>query len=893
MNKLMTERTPNPTHEYTLENGLKIIVREDHRAPVVISQLWYKVGSSYEHPGQSGLSHALEHMVFKGSNKTRPGEASIILRNLGAKENAFTSNDATVYHQLLARDYLSVALELEADRMVNAHLPAGEFNKEIEVIKEERRLNTDDKPMSKAYERFNAMAYPASGYHTPTIGWMADLERMKLEELRLWYQSWYAPNNATLVVVGAVTLEEVVTLAQRWFGPIPRRDIPPVKIPLELAEPGERRITVHTPIQVPQIFMAFNVPGIATAEDKRLVNALRLIASLLDGGDSARIPALLQRGEELVSYASSGYAPYTRGDSLFTLSATPNVQKHKTIEQVEAGLWRLLEQLKTTAPSAEEMERVRAQAIAQLAYQRDLISRQAHTIGKLETIGLSWKLMDTELAGLQEVTPEDIRKAAHAFFTRARLSVAHVLPEEITHETGGPDGPNLPVESLAELDGKAPSSRKLDVQTWNTSEGARVLFVATPEMPMLDLQLTIAAGSSQDGGHPGLALMANCLLNEGIAEKNANQIAEVFEAVGAVFNASTHKDLATVSLRSLSAADKRGAALKLFAEVVGKPAFQLDSIARYKNQLAVALEDTQQSISQQVSLEAFKRLYGDHPYAHSKYGNAQNISLITPEQLRTFHTRTHTAANVVIALVGDISRAEAEMIAAQVSSALPKGPVTEKIEQPAEPESGIFHIETASTQTHLMLAQLGIDRNDPDYAALSMGNQILGGGGFGSRLMSEVREKRGLTYGVYSSFTPMQARGPFMIKLQTRAEMSEGTLKLVKDVLANYLETGPTEKELDDAKRKLVGSFPLSTASNADIVGQLGAIGFYNLPLSHLEDFMQQSQALTVEQVKAAMNKHLSTDKMVIISAGPTVPQKTLPAPADKPSEQPLGVPEH
>jgi zinc protease len=216
-----------------------------------------------------------------------------------------------------------------------------------------------------------------------------------------------------------------------------------------------------------------------------------------------------------------------------------------------------------------------------------------------------------------------------------------------------------------------------------------------------------------------------------------------------------------------------------------------------------------------------------------------------------------------------------------------------KIAQPTEPKASIGHIEFPSKQTNLMLAQLGIDRDDPDYAALSMGNQILGGGGFGTRLMSEVREKRGLAYGVYSGFTPMQARGPFLINLQTRAEMSEGTLKLVQDVLADYLKTGPTEKELDDAKRELAGSFPLSTASNADIVGQLGAIGFYNLPLSHLEDFMQQSQNLTVEQVKAALNKHLSTDKMVIVSAGPTVPQKPLPAPTDKPAEQPLGVPEH
>ncbi len=195
------------------------------------------------------------------------------------------------------------------------------------------------------------------------------------------------------------------------------------------------------------------------------------------------------------------------------------------------------------------------------------------------------------------------------------------------------------------------------------------------------------------------------------------------------------------------------------------------------------------------------------------------------------------------------------------------------------------------------MAQMGIDRTDPDYAALSLGNQILGGGGFGTRLMSEVREKRGLTYGIYSGFSPMQARGPFMINLQTRAEMSEGTQKLVEDVLADYLKSGPThgptQKELDDAKREMAGSFPLSTASNSDIVGQLGAMGFYNLPLNYLEDFMQQTQALTVEQVKAAMDKHLSVDKMIVVTAGPTVPQKPLPPPTDKPAEQPLGVPEH
>lgn len=449
------------------------------------------------------------------------------------------------------------------------------------------------------------------------------------------------------------------------------------------------------------------------------------------------------------------------------------------------------------------------------------------------------------------------------------------------------------LQSLAELNGKAPSRRQLNIQHWNTAEGARVLFVEARELPMFDLRVTFAAYSSQDGGTPGLAALTNAMLNEGVAGKDVTAIAEGFEGLGADFGNGSYRDMAVASLRSLSAKDKREPALKLFTEVAGKPTFPEDALKRIKNQMLAGFEYEKQNPGKIAGKALFGKLYGDHPYAHPSDGTAESITGISLAQLRAFHAKAYTGGNAVIALVGDLSRAEAEAIAAQVSAGLPKGPALAAPAQPADAKAGLTHIDFPSKQTHLMLAELGIDRQDPDWPALSMGNQILGGGAFGTRLMSEVREKRGLTYGVYSVFSPMQVRGPFMINLQTRAELSEGTLKLVQGILADYLKTGPTQQELDDAKRELAGSFPLSNASNASIVGQLGAIGFYNLPLTWLEDFMQQSQALTVEQVKAAMNKHLSADKLVIVTVGPKVPQKPLPAPTDKPSEQPLGVPEH
>jgi zinc protease len=466
-------------------------------------------------------------------------------------------------------------------------------------------------------------------------------------------------------------------------------------------------------------------------------------------------------------------------------------------------------------------------------------------------------------------------------------------PKVEAAETASASTPTQGLQSLRELDGKAPASRSLEIQAWQTAEGAKVLFVAAPQLPMFDLRLTFAAGSSQDGDLAGLAMLTNAMLNEGVPGKDVTAIAEGFENLGAEFSNGSYRDMAIAGLRSLSAVEQREPALALFNQVIGQPTFPADALARIKNQVLSGFEYQKQNPGKLGSLALFEQLYGSHPYAHPSEGTEASIPVITAEQLRAFHQRAYAAGNLVIALVGDLSRSEAEAIAAQVSSALPKGPALAKTVAPAAPKAGHQHIEFPSNQTHLLLATLGIERGNPDYAALYLGNQVLGGGGFGTRLMEEVREKRGLTYGVYSAFSPMQARGPFMINLQTRADQSDGTLALVQQMLADFLRDGPTDKELDDAKRELSGSFPLTTASNASIVGQLGSIGFYDLPLTWLEDFVQQVQGLSTEQVKAALNRHLDPEQLVIVSVGPSVPQKALPPPSANPTEQPSGVPEH
>lgn len=419
-----------PTHAFTLDNGLQILVREDHRAPLVTSHLLFKVGSSDEAPGQTGLSHILEHMLYKGSSKTCADEASAILQALGAEENAFTTEDATAYHQTLAPRYLGVTFELMADLMSTAALRSGNLTAEMAVIREERHLRVDDNGAARALERFTAIAQLTSSSRTPVIGWMHDLHRVNDAELRRWYETRYAPGNAVLVIVGDVTLEQVKPLAERYFGVLAKRHVPRLLRPVELESPGERKLTLRVSTHTPRLLMAFNVPGMATAKDPHTVHALRLINMLLAGSNSARLQKRLQFAEQLFSKVDSHYEDLTRGDTLLLLTAELADPAITDLDAAQARIWRLIEELHATAPTLEDLERARTQLIARHVYAQDSIEQQATELATLRSIDLPWNLRDQDAEALKQVTPEDIRQVAATWLTRERLSVAHVHVEK-------------------------------------------------------------------------------------------------------------------------------------------------------------------------------------------------------------------------------------------------------------------------------------------------------------------------------------------------------------------------------------------------------------------------------------------------------------------------------
>ncbi len=416
-------------HRFELDNGLKILVKEDHRAPVAISQLWYKVGASYEHGGITGVSHVLEHMMFKGTKNYGPNEFSKIIAANGGRENAFTGRDYTAYFQTLDASRLEVAFQMEADRMRNLRLDEAEFAKEVKVVMEERRMRTDDKPTALTYEQFNAAAYVNSAYQNPVIGWMDDLQNMQLADLQQWYQDWYAPNNATLVVVGDVDPEEVYRLALKYYGPIEPSQTAIPKPRNEIKPLGEKRITVRAPAELPYLIMGYQVPVVRTAEQAWEPYALDMLAGVLDGSNSARFAKELVRGEQIAASAGAGYSLFSRHNEQFLFDGMP--ANGHTIEELEAAILQQIERVQTELVAVEELERIKVQIITSKVYELDSIFYQAMKLGTLETVGLDYRLADSYLDKIKAVTPEQIREVANKYLQREYRTIATLDPQPL------------------------------------------------------------------------------------------------------------------------------------------------------------------------------------------------------------------------------------------------------------------------------------------------------------------------------------------------------------------------------------------------------------------------------------------------------------------------------
>ncbi len=414
----------------------------------------------------------------------------------------------------------------------------------------------------------------------------------------------------------------------------------------------------------------------------------------------------------------------------------------------------------------------------------------------------------------------------------------------------------------------APAQAHPGIEQWTTSQGTAVYFVPAPEIPILDLRLVFAAGSARDGATPGAAALTSALLDEGTIEHTADDFHTRLDATGAKLGSGVMRDMAWVSLRTLTAEPPRTTALDLLSELLRGPRFDDENFTRQRDRTLVALKQAEESPGTLGGRAFFKALYGDHPYGSPTSGTLESVAKLTLEDLKQFYRQHYVARNMTIAIVGALSRAEAEALAARLAAELEPGAAAPALPPlpPYVPKTE--HIEFASAQSHVYVGQRGIAREDPDYFPLVVANHVLGGNGVVSLLFEEIREKRGLSYSVESHFEPMALPGPYMATLQTSGEQLDAAVKLLREQIAQYVERGPDDADFEAAKRNLIGGFPLRIDNNSKIVENLAVIGFYRLPLDWLDTYTQKVQAVTKAQAMEAARRRIDPAHLVQITVG-------------------------
>ena len=422
-----SQKVANARHEYTLDNGLRVIIKEDHRSPVVMSQIWYKVGSDDEPQNLGGISHLLEHMMFKGTKTVSSADFERIVSKFGGSNNAFTTHDYTGYYEIFPANRLGLALELEADRMTNLQLQATDFTQERQVVMEERRQRTDDNPNARAYEQFSKMAFPTSPKGKSVIGPMTEIEAITLPDLAKWYQAWYRPNNATLVIVGDISPDTALAEVKRYFGAKQAIATPARQSVRQAGFRGYQEHVAKLPVQVPSVMIAFNVPTLTTADNPKTAHTLSLLAEVLDGGLSARLEKHLVREKQILASVGSGYNSFDRGDGLFMVHATPRAGV--SLELARQAVLDEIDALKTQPILASELTRAKTNTITGLIYGQDSLSGQAQIIGSLASIGLDDRMIYDLPKIFDTINEQDLHAVASKYLVKDNLTVLNVISD--------------------------------------------------------------------------------------------------------------------------------------------------------------------------------------------------------------------------------------------------------------------------------------------------------------------------------------------------------------------------------------------------------------------------------------------------------------------------------
>lgn len=867
--------------ETVLPNGLTVLTREVRSAPVVSFGVWYRVGSRHEHTGITGASHLLEHMLFKGTRRFRPGEIARTLFLHGAAFNASTYYDWTNYRATVAADRLELVMRIEADRMVNARIDPGELAAEMTVVRSELEGGEND-PGRLLWRAVTAVAFEAHPYRWPVIGYRSDVEHMPREALYRHYRTHYGPNNAVVVIVGDFDTERALALVRKYFGRLRPIPPPPAVHTVEPPQRGERRVVVRRAGSLPMVLVAYKVPA-ATHPD---FYTLDVLATLLGEGRTSRLyQGLVEK--QLASRVHAG-APSLRDPFLFYLGATarPGV----SAEQLEAALAEEVERVRHVPVSPEELERARNRIEADFVLQADSVSSQARQIGYWAMVA-DWRYLTTYLDRIRAVTAEDVQRVARQYLVADGRTVGHFVPVE-----GAPGPPPPPArEASARAERPRRSDRPVPLPPpskvtpprralarFQLDNGLTVVIQENPAVPTFALRLSVPAGHVHQPEQPGLATLTAAMLSRGTGRRSALEFATALESVGASLHAEAEGLVTVVTGGGLARDFER--VLDLLAEMLRDPAFPAEDLERVRGQLLARLRQARTN-PDALARRAFERsVYPDsHPLRPPTLDEAErSLQDLTREDVVAFYQRQYGPDRAILVVAGALAT---EKVRAAVEARLgswPRNPRTREPSLPEVPVRGaperlVLPVPDRSQTTILWGHAGGLRRSDPDFYATQIMNLILGGGGaLNSRLGNAIRDEEGLAYHVYSYFDASLYPGPFVIGLGTNPANARRALGLLEAEVRRIRERGVTAREVAEAVAYLTGRFPLRLETNGGMAEILWAMEFFRLGSDYLDRYAEYYRAVTVAQVNQAARTHLHPDRATLVLAG-ALPEGVTP----------------
>jgi len=891
-----------------LENGLTVLTKEVHTAPVASVQVWYKVGARNEAPGVNGIAHQLEHMLFKGTT-SRPIQFGRLFSALGSDSNAFTSYDQTAYFGTVERNKLKALLELEADRMQNSLISAEQLESEKRVVISELQgyENGPDYRLSRAVMR---AAFPNSAYGLPVGGTKADVEKFTVEQVRKYYRNYYSPENATLVIVGDFETQPTLQAVKESFGKVPGAEgagvrgqgsgirraeeageensaLPLAPRPLPLAprpSPLASRpspLILREPGAAALLQVVYPLPDVNHPD----VPALDVMDYILTKGRTSRLyQALVESG--LASDAGGHVASFIES-GWYELEAT--AAPGQKLAKIDSALQQAIANLREKGVTAEELNRAKAQLRATIILNNRDISSQAMQLGYDQTTAGDYRYTDRYLAAIEKVSAADVKRVATNYLAPAKRTAGLFEPTQIEGQqspaaTGStqitenfsPGEPVDPAEVAKYLPPvnttKTPTTRSLPEQ-FTLSNGLDVLLLPDPSTPTVTLSGYIRGGTEFDiENKAGLAdLTAENLMN-GTKSKDALMLAKALEDRGASLSFGAKRE--GVSVDGYSLATDLPTLIQTFADVVQNATFPTKEL-ELSRQRALAALKLELDNPARVAQRAFQKTVYPKNHPFHTFPVEDSLKRISRADVMKFYQEHYRPDQTVLTLVGDFEpKAVRSLLEKQLSNWKASGKAPTVNYPPAPLPAKVVQLNPVlpgKTQAITLMGYRGIDRKDPRYYSSLVLNEILGGSTLSSRLGTEIRDRQGLTYGIYSNFLAGRHPGPFLIQMQTSPEDAQRAIASTRSLLQQIHKQGVTQDEVEAAKRSLTSSYTVSLANPDDLANRILMNKVYGLDEEELRQFSQKIQAVTLAQVNQAAKELLQPDNLVVVTAGPGV----------------------